>query len=42
MYVVAVTTVPGYPSLVAVTSIWHLLEQDTEGLGAELALGTIV
>jgi hypothetical protein len=49
MYVVDTTTFPGYTNLVAVTSIWHSLPHEADGLGNdearlgdETALGPMV
>jgi hypothetical protein len=39
---VETTTVPGYANLVAVTSIWHRLLQETDGTADELDAGYIV
>jgi hypothetical protein len=34
--------VPGYASLFAVTSIWHFLSHETDGLGDDVGLGPTV
>jgi hypothetical protein len=42
--IVEVTTTSGYSNLVAVTSIWHWLEHETDARGVddELGVGTTV
>ena len=42
MNVVLVTTVPGYSSMVAVTLIWHSLEQEIDAGVVEDELGVNV